>query len=207
VLTAADLAPLGLHWMPTLAGDKQMVLADGKVLFQGQEVAFVVATDRYIAADAIELVEVDYEELPVIVDPFKALEPYKTEEAPLITSICSMVSVGTKLQLARPASPDKMGMSSTKTITRLPAPKEYPLPERICGSSSTMFTPGTWLNIWLTVVVFLFSIRAGRTTSIETVNSSRRFSYFPSDFTIISPRVRTKGFNLKSIFLLLLAST
>ncbi len=78
VLTAADLAPLGLHWMPTLAGDKQMVLADGKVLFQGQEVAFVVATDRYIAADAIELVEVDYEELPVIVDPFKALEPGAT---------------------------------------------------------------------------------------------------------------------------------
>ena len=75
VLTAADLAPLNLHWMPTLAGDKQMVLADGKVLFQGQEVAFVVATDRYIAADAIEKVEVEYEELPVITDPFKALEP------------------------------------------------------------------------------------------------------------------------------------
>ena len=72
VLTAADLEPLGLHWMPTLAGDKQMVLADGKVLFQGQEVAFVVASDRYAAADAVELVEVDYEELPVLVDPFKA---------------------------------------------------------------------------------------------------------------------------------------
>jgi carbon-monoxide dehydrogenase large subunit len=75
VLTAADLAPLGLHWMPTLAGDKQMVLADGKVLFQGQEVAYVIAEDRYIAADAVELVEVEYEELPVVVDPFKALEP------------------------------------------------------------------------------------------------------------------------------------
>ena len=36
VLTAKDLEPLSLHWMPTLAGDKQMVLADGKVLFQGQ---------------------------------------------------------------------------------------------------------------------------------------------------------------------------
>ncbi len=74
VLTAKDLEPLGLHWMPTLAGDKQMVLADGKVLFQGQEVAFVVARDRYVAADAIELVEVEYEDLPVITDPFKALE-------------------------------------------------------------------------------------------------------------------------------------
>lgn len=74
VLTAADLEPLNLHWMPTLAGDKQMVLADGKVLFQGQEVAFVVAKDRYIAADAVELVEVEYEELPVIVNPFESLE-------------------------------------------------------------------------------------------------------------------------------------
>ncbi len=75
VLTAEDLAPLGLHWMPTLAGDRQMVLADGKVLFQGQEVAFVVARDRYVAADAVELVEVEYEELPVVTDPFKALAP------------------------------------------------------------------------------------------------------------------------------------
>ena len=74
VLTAKDLEPLNLHWMPTLAGDKQMVLADGKVLFQGQEVAFVVASDRYVAADAVELVEVEYEELEVIVDPFKSLQ-------------------------------------------------------------------------------------------------------------------------------------
>ena len=74
VLTAKDLEPLGLHWMPTLAGDKQMVLADGKVLFQGQEVAYVVAKDRYIAADGAELVEVEYEELPVLVDPFEALK-------------------------------------------------------------------------------------------------------------------------------------
>ncbi|MGB0557767.1 MAG: aerobic carbon-monoxide dehydrogenase large subunit, partial [Paracoccaceae bacterium] len=74
VLTAKDLAPLGLHWMPTLAGDKQMVLADGKVLFQGQEVAFVIAKDRYAAADGIEAVEVEYEELPVLTNPFEALK-------------------------------------------------------------------------------------------------------------------------------------
>ncbi|MEM9231468.1 MAG: aerobic carbon-monoxide dehydrogenase large subunit [Pseudomonadota bacterium] len=74
VLLAKDLEPLSLHWMPTLAGDKQMVLADGKVLFQGQEVAFVVADDRYVAADAVELVEVEYEELPVLTDPFEALQ-------------------------------------------------------------------------------------------------------------------------------------
>src|SRR3974377_2547323 len=43
VLTADDLKPLKLHWSPTLAGDVQAVLADEKVLFQGQEGAFVVA--------------------------------------------------------------------------------------------------------------------------------------------------------------------
>lgn len=80
VLTAEDLKPLNLHWMPTLAGDKQAVLADEKVSFQYQEVAMVIADDRYIAADATELVEVEYEELPPLVDPHKALEP----DAPII---------------------------------------------------------------------------------------------------------------------------
>lgn len=80
VLTAADLKPLNLHYMPTLAGDVQAVLADEKVLFQGQEVAFVIAENRYIAADAIELVEIEYEELPPLVDPFQAM----AEDAPLL---------------------------------------------------------------------------------------------------------------------------
>src|SRR3984885_9468980 len=80
VITGQDLEKAGLAWMPTLFHDKQMVLATGKVLFQSQEVAFVVATDRYVAADAADLVEVDYEELPVLVDPFKALE----DGAPLL---------------------------------------------------------------------------------------------------------------------------
>jgi carbon-monoxide dehydrogenase large subunit len=80
VLTAAELKPLKLHYMPTLAGDVQAVLAEEKVLFQNQEVAFVIAEDRYIAADAIELVEVEYEELPVVIDPFKAMLP----DAPLL---------------------------------------------------------------------------------------------------------------------------
>ncbi len=74
VLTAADLKPLNLHYMPTLAGDVQAVLAEDKVLFQGQEVAFVIAEDRYIAADAVELVEVEYESLPPLVDAFKAMD-------------------------------------------------------------------------------------------------------------------------------------
>ncbi len=75
VITGETLAGYKLHWMPTLMSDTQMVLPVEKVMHQGQEVAAVVATDRYIAADGVEAVEVEYEQLPVVVDPFKALEP------------------------------------------------------------------------------------------------------------------------------------
>jgi aerobic carbon-monoxide dehydrogenase large subunit len=82
VITGEDLEKAGLAWMPTLFHDRQMVLATGKVLFQSQEVAFVVAEDRYTAADAAELVEVEYEELPVLVDPHRALDA----DAPILRS-------------------------------------------------------------------------------------------------------------------------
>lgn len=90
VLTAKDLKPLGLHWMPTLAGDVQAVLADGIVSFQNQEIAFVVADDRYIADDAIQLIEVEYVECPVVVDPFKAMLP----DAPVLRPDLTGKTVG-----------------------------------------------------------------------------------------------------------------
>jgi carbon-monoxide dehydrogenase large subunit len=80
VITAETLKTINLAWMPTLAGDVQMVLADGKVLFQNQEVAFVIADSREAAADGADLVEVEYEALPVNVDPLKAM----TDGAPMI---------------------------------------------------------------------------------------------------------------------------
>src|SRR5436189_5965657 len=75
VITGQDLAKYNLHWMPTLMSDTQMVLPVEKVMYQAQEVAAVLATDRYIAADGVQAFQVDYEPLPVVVDPFKALEP------------------------------------------------------------------------------------------------------------------------------------
>ncbi|MBI2073171.1 MAG: carbon-monoxide dehydrogenase large subunit [Gemmatimonadetes bacterium] len=75
VITGETLAQYNLHWMPTLMSDTQMVLPTEKVMYQAQEVAGVIATSRYAAADGVDAVEVDYEPLPVVVDPFKALEP------------------------------------------------------------------------------------------------------------------------------------
>ncbi|HEY2041814.1 MAG TPA: hypothetical protein VGH11_03985 [Jatrophihabitans sp.] len=80
VVTGAMLAEKGLAWMPTLSNDVQAVLATDKVRFQGQEVAFVVAEDRYAARDALELIDVEYEPLPAVVDARRALDP----DAPVI---------------------------------------------------------------------------------------------------------------------------
>jgi aerobic carbon-monoxide dehydrogenase large subunit len=80
VITGADMAAHNLAWMPTLSGDTQAVLVTDKVRFQGQEVAAVVAENPYIAKDALELIDVDYEPLPAVTSPQQALAP----EAPLI---------------------------------------------------------------------------------------------------------------------------
>ena len=75
VITGKDLEGLNLAWAPTISYDVQAVLATDKVRFQGQEVAFVVAEDRYSARDALELIDVEYEELPPVIDARHALDP------------------------------------------------------------------------------------------------------------------------------------
>jgi carbon-monoxide dehydrogenase large subunit len=74
VVTGELLAQYNLAWMPTLSGDTQAVLATDKVRFQGQEVAAVIATDPYIAQDALELIDVEYDPLPAITTPQQALD-------------------------------------------------------------------------------------------------------------------------------------
>ncbi|MGH3051920.1 MAG: aerobic carbon-monoxide dehydrogenase large subunit, partial [Gaiellaceae bacterium] len=80
IVTGETLAAHNLAWMPTLSGDTQAVLATDKVRFQGQEVAAVVAESAYVARDALELIDVDYEPLAAVTGPQQALEA----DAPLI---------------------------------------------------------------------------------------------------------------------------
>ncbi|BBH71552.1 carbon-monoxide dehydrogenase large subunit [Actinoplanes sp. OR16] len=80
VVTGETLKGLGLAWMPTLSNDVQAVLATDKVRFQGQEVAFVVAEDRYQARDALELIDVEYDVLDPVIDVRQAL----AADAPII---------------------------------------------------------------------------------------------------------------------------
>ncbi len=80
VITGKDLEGLKLAWAPTLSADVQAVLVTDKVRFQGQEVAFVIAEDRYAARDALELIDVDYDVLRPVTDARKAMDP----DAPVI---------------------------------------------------------------------------------------------------------------------------
>ena len=80
VITGKDLEQYNLAWMPTLMSDTQMVLPVDTVKFDGQEVAAVLATDRYTAADGVSAVEVEYEPLEPVVSPFRALEA----DAPIV---------------------------------------------------------------------------------------------------------------------------
>jgi 2-furoyl-CoA dehydrogenase large subunit len=50
-------------------------IAAGRVRYVGEPVAVVVATDRYLAEDALELIDVDYEPLNAVIDPLAALDP------------------------------------------------------------------------------------------------------------------------------------
>jgi len=80
VLTADDLLEHDLATMPTLMDDTQDVLVNDKVKFQSQEVAAVIAEDRYAAKDGAEKVEVEYDVLDPVVDAEEAL----ADDAPLV---------------------------------------------------------------------------------------------------------------------------
>ena len=77
VFTGADVKHLGsvpcAASLPGLRVPFHHLLAQERVYFSGHPVAVVVATDRYIARDAADLVEVDYEPSAAVADPEKAL--------------------------------------------------------------------------------------------------------------------------------------
>ena len=73
-----DLNPLPCAWQAGRVKNNvntPRVLAVGEVHFAGDPVALVIAEDRYIARDACDLIEVEYEPLPVVVDAKQATEP------------------------------------------------------------------------------------------------------------------------------------
>ena len=73
VYTIDDFADFGN--VPGIPGMDRPVLARGKVRFVGEPVAIVVAESPYVAADAADLVVVDYSPLPAVLTPQAAMAP------------------------------------------------------------------------------------------------------------------------------------
>jgi aerobic carbon-monoxide dehydrogenase large subunit len=65
---------------PTIKKNPEPMLAKDKVTFVGQAIAIVLAEDRYSAEDALAMIKVEYEPLPVVTDPYEAIK----DEAPVI---------------------------------------------------------------------------------------------------------------------------
>ena len=156
VLTAEDLKPLNLHYMPTLAGDVQAVLADEKVLFQGQEVAFVVAEDRYAAADGVELVEVGYEALPALTDANRAMD----EGAPVLREDVADKTEGAHGPRRHPnhiftweagdraATEQALADAEVVAEERIVYQRVHPCPLETCGCVASMDKVNGKLTLW-----------------------------------------------------------
>ena len=149
VLTGDMLAARNLAWMPTLSYDTQAVLATDKVRFQGQEVACVVADDPYIAKDACQAIVVDYEPLPVIVNPTQSL----AEGAPVIRddkanqpdNVVYDWEVGDKEGTER-------AFAEADVVSKIEMfyPRSHPSPIETCGSIADFNRATSKLTVYMT---------------------------------------------------------
>ncbi|TMG06889.1 MAG: xanthine dehydrogenase family protein molybdopterin-binding subunit, partial [Chloroflexi bacterium] len=78
VFTPADLPP----YKKNFSNRRGMIFPDEEVLFHGQPLVAVLASDPHVAEEALTLIKIEYEALPPVVDPIAAME----EGSPLVRS-------------------------------------------------------------------------------------------------------------------------
>ncbi len=147
VITGATLEGLKLAWMPTMSYDTQAVLATDKVRFQGQEVAFVIADDRYAAKDALELIEVEYEALEVVMDAQKAMDP----GAPIIRDDKEGKTDNHIFdwESGNKEDTDAVFASADVVVTQaMLYPRSHPAPMETCGIVADMNALSGKLTLW-----------------------------------------------------------
>ncbi|MGC2407446.1 MAG: aerobic carbon-monoxide dehydrogenase large subunit [Candidatus Cybelea sp.] len=148
VITGEDLDAAKLEWLPTFHGyDKQMVLAFGKTLYQYQEVAGVVATSREVAHDAAELVDVEYEPLDPVVDPYQAREDkiILRDDREQKTNHIYHWEVGDKAKTAT-----ALDSSPVRIKERIISPRCHPAPLEPCGIVADMNKATGRLTLYMT---------------------------------------------------------
>ena len=149
VITGAVLESLNLAWMPTLSADVQAVLATDKVRFQGQEVAMVIAEDRYAARDALELIDVDYDVLPAVVDARRAMDP----GAPVIRDDVEGRTDNHIFdwEAGDKAKADEVFARADVVVSQeMLYPRSHPAPMETCGTIASMDRVTGKLTVWST---------------------------------------------------------
>jgi aerobic carbon-monoxide dehydrogenase large subunit len=149
VITGKTLESLKLAWIPSLSHDVIAVLATDKVRYQGQEVAFVVAEDRYSARDALELIDVEYEPITPVMDARAAMDAGAAVvrddiEGKTDNHIFDWES-------GDAASTDEVFANADVVVAQdMLYPRVHPAPMETCGSVAYMDRVTGKLTIWCT---------------------------------------------------------
>ena len=148
VVTAQDLGDIGripvrLGPRPSIVACLQPPLARDKVRYVGEPVAFVVAENRYVAEDALELLEVAYEPLPTVADARTAVE----RAAPMLHEAIDGNVVAT-LDTRRGDAEAAMAAAHTRVRERFAVQRHTGVPMETRGLSA-VFEAGTgMLRLW-----------------------------------------------------------
>src|SRR3954468_5146211 len=165
VVTGELMAQHGLAWMPTLSGDTQAVLVTDKIRYQGQEVAAVIAEDPYIAWDALDLIDVDYDRLPSVTTPQQALAPgaplIRDEKEGQTDNRCYTWESGDKA-----ATDAAFAKADVVVALDTHYPRSHPAPLETCGCVADVSATSGQATIYMTsqaphVHRTLFAIVAG----------------------------------------------
>jgi carbon-monoxide dehydrogenase large subunit len=148
VVTSAELGDIGripvrLGPRPSILACLQPPLARDKVRYVGEPVAFVIAESRYVAEDALDLIEVDYEPLPAIADARRAVE----RDAPVLHDAIDGNVVAT-LETATGDAAAAMASARTRVRERFAIQRHTGVPLETRGLTAA-FDPGTGvIRLW-----------------------------------------------------------
>ena len=129
--------------------DTQAVLATDKVRFQGQEVAFVVAEDHYAARDALELIDVEYEPLPPVIDA----RARSTRTPPVIRDDKEGTTDNHIFDWEagdRAATDEVFARADVVVAQDMLYPRSHPAPLETCGAVADMDRVTGKLTVWTT---------------------------------------------------------
>jgi carbon-monoxide dehydrogenase large subunit len=144
ILTEVPTRPMAGDWaLDAMQPVEQPVLAQDKVCYVGQPVAIAVARDRYLARDALDRIQVDYEPLAALLDPMAALR----EDA---TPIHPEVGTNLGLQVSHEGGDLAAAFTQADRIIRqrYHVPRLAPVPLETRGVAAHYHRQEDLLTIW-----------------------------------------------------------